>query len=282
MALIAGDSSGTAAERAMQKLKGGAGPAPTGASASAFQIPVKVGSYSYGRDTNRGQFDGDIHTTGPKVRQNVTNDQTSRFSLTDEGVNAAMGTWYSFDDKDRAALAKKMWFLGLVKDPNDFDGAYTVWKSAVEHAARFALTGREIDPRDVLNMMGDASGGVGSGSHEGATTRRAIDLTDPVTAEAWVQQAFHQSMGRKAEDAEVRALVEALHQKQQSSPSVTTNTPTKWDDKGQAIDSTTTTTGGVDPNAFFAHQVANDPEAGAHQAAAQLFPALMQAITGGG
>jgi hypothetical protein len=76
-------------------------------------------------------------------------------------------------------------------------------------------------------------------------------------------------------------MVDALHEKQRANPQVTTMTPTKFDQNGNAIESTTTTTGGVDPNSFFAQQMAADPEAGAHQAAAELFPALMQALGAG-
>lgn len=148
-----------AAERARARLQSGGGAAS--AAATPYQIPIRTGSYSYERPVNRGQFDDDVNTAGPNVRQRVSNDTVARFNLTDEGVNAAFGTWYSFDDEQRGNLAKKMWFLGLVKDPNDFDSAYSVWKKAVEHAGRFALTGREIDPNDVLDMMGDAEGGAG-------------------------------------------------------------------------------------------------------------------------
>lgn len=247
---------------------------------SPYRIPVRTGR-QYSIPSNRGQFDGDINTVGKTVRQ--PRDQSERFDLTDTGVQAAIGMWYGFDDDYRSSMMKRMWFLGLIKTPTDFDAATKVWQQAVGHAANFANQGREIDPQDVLEMMADgsqgANGGPGSsGYRQQATTHRSIDLTDPATAREWVQQAFKQSMGRKAEDAEVRAMVDALHKQQQSNPQVTTMTPTKWDANGNAIESTTTTTGGVDPNSFFAQQMAADPEAGAHQAAAELFPALMQAI----
>jgi hypothetical protein len=70
--------------------------------------------------------------------------------------------------------------------------------------------------------------------------------------------------------------------KQRANPQITTSPPTKWDENGNAIDSTTTQTGGVDPDAFFAARMAADPEAGAHQAAAEYWPALQQLLGAGG
>lgn len=266
-----------AAERAHAKLRGGAG--ATAPQVSPYRIPIRTGRYTYYRPVNRGQFDGDTRTSGPDLRQKDDVDVTERFELTDEGVNSAFGTWYSFDDSQRAELAKKMWYLGLIKDPNDFDGAYSTWKKAVEHAARFALTGREIDPRDVLDMMGDAESGPGAPKQkQGPVTSRSIDLTDPTTARAWIQQAFKQSMGRNAEDAEIRAMADALADAERAHPKVTTSTPTKWDDNGNPIDSITTTTGGMSSEAFIQNQVDADPEATAHQAAGELYPALISML----
>lgn len=275
-----GRTDGTAADRARAALSSGGG--GSRAAATANQIPIRTGGFSYQRRENEGAFDGDIHTNAPRVLQEIDKDIVERFNLTDEGVNAAFGTWYSFDDEQRAALSKKMWFLGLIKDPNDFDGAYDVWKKAITHAGRFAMTGKEMDPNDVLDLMGDAeSGATATKQKGGPVTRRQIDLTDPETAKAWVQEAFSQSMGRKAEDAEVRALVDALGARERANPSIQTTTPTKWDDQGNPIDSTTVTSGGFSSDAFIQNQVDADPEATAHQAAGELFPALLQALGAG-
>lgn len=278
-AVGATDPGSTAADQARAKLAAGGG-GQAKVTVSPFQIPIRVGGYSYSRPINQGQFDGDIHTHS-KVKEEAYRDKTERFDLTDDGVNAAMGTWYSFSDQDRADLSKRMWYLGLIKDPNDFDAAYNTWKTAVEHAGRFAMAGREIDPRDVLDMMGDAANGPGAKQQAGPVTRRQIDLTDPETAKAWIQQAFAQSMGRAPEDAEVRALADALNQRERAHPTIQTTTPTKFDDQGNPIDTTVTTTGGVDSQAFLQNQIAADPEATAHQAAGELYPALLQALGAG-
>ena len=283
MALTADDSS--ALEKARQRMaasKGGAAPSSASGqkmTTSTFRIPVRNGGYLM--PVNQGQFDDDPRTT-VKTKQKV--DRVDKFDLTDTGLEAAVGAWYAFGDDDRADLMKRMWFLGLTKSPTDFDAAFRVWSSAVQHSARFAANGREMDPRDVMEMMADGGASAdGKGKYkQQQTTSRRIDLTDPATAREWVQEAYKASMGRRAEDAEVRALIDALHDRQQATPAVTTTTPTKWDENGNAIESTTTTSGGVDPDAFFAAQMRDDPEAGAHQAAAELFPALQQLLGAGG
>lgn len=280
-AIGAADPSGsTAADRARAQLASGGG-GSTKVTVSPFQIPIKFGGYSYSRPINQGQFDGDL-STHSRAKEEVYRDEVERFDLTDDGVNGAMGAWYSFSDEARAALSKKMWYLGLIKDPNDFDAAYNQWKTAVEHAGRFAMTGREIDPQDVLEMMGDAASGPGGTRQQaGPVTRRQIDLTDPETAKAWIQQAFSQSMGRAPEDAEVRALADALNQRERANPTIQTSTPTKFDDEGNPVDTSVVTTGGVNSQAFLQNQIAADPEATAHQAAGELYPALLQALGAG-
>jgi hypothetical protein len=282
MAMLgAGNSGSTAVQSALDQLIAAGSGASSG---STFHIPIRTGDASAtqghrmvggkGEDlggANAGQYSGETNQTP----------QVDKYPTTNEGVKAAIGAWYSFDDQHRSDLMKQMWYLGLTRSPSDFDGAFAIWNKAVTHAANFAMQGREIDPQHVIEMMADAGSEPGKNRQQ-KTTATSIDLTNPEQAKAWVQQAFQQSMGRNADDAEVRALVDALHQSQQEHPTVTTNTPTKWDAQGNAIESNSTKTGGVDPNSFFAAQMAADPEASAHQAASTLYPALLQALHAGG
>jgi hypothetical protein len=226
-------------------------------------------------------FNHDENPDGPHGATSHQYKTVDHFDLTDDGVQRVIGAWYSMDDAHRQSLMKKMWYLGLTKSADDFDGAFSVWKQAVSHAANFTQAGRPMDPQDVLGMMADGSQGPGAKAKGGPRSSRQIDFTDPATAKAWVTTAFQQSMGRDPNDAEIRAMTDSLHKAQQMTPQVTTTTPTKFDAEGNVIDSTTTTTGGVDPQAFFQNQMNADPEAGAHQAAAQLLPALMQALGSG-
>jgi hypothetical protein len=281
MPMLGASDSSTAIQDAMAKLReasAGGGGAAQAAAVSPYRIPVKTGA-SYNLPSNRGKFDDDIHTVGKTVKEK--HDVTEYFTLSDEGVSAAIGAWYTFDDDERSALMKRMWYLGLIKDPSDFDAAYKTWQAAVGHAARFAQTGKEIDPRDVLDILGDAKSGAATKQKAGPVTRRQIDLTNPETARAWITQAFAQSMGRAPEEAEIRAMVDALNERERANPTVQTTTPTKWDDQGNAIDSVTSTSGGVDPQAYLQNQISNDPEATAHQAAGELYPALLAALGGG-
>lgn len=279
--LGAGNTSANAKQSALDALTAAAAGGGTTA-VSPYHIPITVPTGSYMKPVNQGEFDGDRRTLEPGgVKQKEDLSHSDYFDLSDNGVKGAIGAWYSFSDDHRSELMKKMWYLGLTKSPSDFDGAFAIWQKAVTHAANFAVQGREIDPQHVIDMMADAASEPGKNRQQ-KTTATSIDLTNPEQAAEWVQQAFQQSMGRKADDSEVRALVDALHQSQQAHPTITTNTPTKWDAQGNAIESSTTKTGGVDPNSFFAARMAADPEASAHQAASTLYPALMQALGAGG
>lgn len=294
MAIVAGGGGGTptptpqptggsggaaaAAQAALQAAQSGGGMAVQ--QLSPYQIPIRMGDYS--RPTNRGQFDDNIHTSGPHTSQSAP--LYNRYSLNDDGINQAMGAWYSFDDGQRSRIMKKMWFLGLLKDPSDFDGAYRVWGAAVDHASRFAATGREIDPQDVLDIMGNATQAEkdrqkARGYAGGTFTQKStsIDLTDPTTAKAFITAAFQQSMGRDPQDAEIRSMMTALSAQEKANPKVTTTT-TKYDDNGAPINSSSTSSGGLNAEAYVSAQASADPEAGAHQAASQLFPVLMQAL----
>lgn len=292
MAIVAGGGGGTptptpqttgsggaaaAAQAALQAAQAGGGAAQM---ATPYQIPIRMGDYS--RPTNRGQFDDNIHTSGPHTSQLAP--LISRFNLDDGGLQQAMGAWYAFDDAERSKIMKKMWFLGLLKDPSDFDGAYRVWGAAVDHASRFAAQGKEMDPRDVLDIMGNATQAEkdrqkARGYAGGTFTQKStsIDLTDPTTAKAFITAAFQQSMGRDPQDAEIRSMMTALSAQEKANPKVTTTT-TKYDDNGAPINSNSTSSGGLNAEAYVSAQASADPEAGAHQAASQLFPALMQAL----
>jgi hypothetical protein len=281
---MAGGSS-NAYEQAQARLRSGGG----GPIAQPVIVPINMGRPAYGRPVNRGEFDGDIHTTGPKV-MGPADGRIDRWDVnTDQGQQAALGAWYAFTDEHRSDLAKKMWFLGLVKDPNDFSAAYNVWKEAVAHASGFAAKGREIDPQDVLDMMGDAANGAGNKQQQGPVTRRQVDLTNPETAKAWITQAYMSSMGRAPEEAEVRALANAIAAKERANPKVSTTTSNRFDDQGNPItdgngnlvDSTQVNSGGFDSQAYLQNRINEDPEATAHQAAGELYPALLAALGGG-
>lgn len=247
---------------------------------SPYRIPFYVGSSVVHGGGPGSQSLGHEHPDGPHPPKTHEYRDVQHFDLTDDGVNAVIGQWYAMDDAKRAGLMNKMWYLGLIKSKDDFDGAYGVWKNAVTHAANFAAAGKPIDPQDVLDILADSENGP-QRAYQGPRTQRQINLTDPVQAKAFIEQAFKQSMGRNPEDAEVRALTEALHQAQKGSPVITTTTPTKFAADGSVIDSTTTSSGGVDMQSFLDPRINDDPEATAHQAAADLFPALMQALGAG-
>jgi hypothetical protein len=284
MALIAGDTPQDPVAAFKAALAQGAPTSPAKQDVSPYQIPIWFGNYvSAGPGPGHtNQFHGGDNPDGPNAPKFHTGQNVHNYDLTDTGINAAVAAWYQFDDEHRKALMNRMWYLGLIKSPTDFDGAYQMWGNAVQHAARFANAGKPIDPKDMLEMLAD--GKQGAGPKQQQTVSRSIDLTDPETAKAWVTQAYMQSMGRAPEDAEVRAMADALMAQEKAHPRITTTTTTQhFDAAGNPVnqDQSSTTSGGVDAQAFLANQINADPESVAHQAAAQYLPAL-HALLGAG
>lgn len=193
---------------------------------------------------------------------------------------------YGWDEKEQRAFAKRAWYVGLLDSPQDLAGAFGVWQQAVKQAGNFSMAGKPMDPRDVMELLaaGDPS------AHKRLSQRgpdgeprtftqksRSIDLTDPTTARALIQQAGLTAVGRELSDAEVRTLTRALNDKQRANPNLTTQT-TKQDADGKVTSQTSESSGGIDPQAFLSAHFDADPEAAENQAATYYFPLLMQAL----
>lgn len=205
-------------------------------------------------------------------------------TVSQDTTTAGIGFW-AWPEKDRLAFAKKAWYLGLVASPADVDGAQQAWTWAVEKAGEFALAGNPMDPNDVMDLLAAGSPTAVKQRQinlSGGTVtqkQRQINLTDPVQAKALITQAFQQAMGRDPTDAEYRTMLSSLHGAESKSPTVTATT-TKYDNAGNPLpDSTSTTSGGVDPSAFVQQAAQADPEAAQYQAGTFYFNTLMKALS---
>ena len=200
-------------------------------------------------------------------------------------VDAATQAFWGWTDAQQKALAKKAWYLGLVASPDDIEGAFQAWQWAVSRSGDYAAAGRPMDPSDVMDLLAagspDAQKQAAQNRLAGQTVtqkQRQINLTDPVQARALITQAFQQSMGRDPTDAEYNTLLASLHAQQQANPTVT-ETTTKYDNKGNPLpESTSTTSGGIDPSAFVQQAAQADPEAAQYQAGTFYFNTLMKAL----
>lgn len=201
-------------------------------------------------------------------------------------VDAATAAFWGWSDAQQKALAKKAWYLGLIASPDDIEGAFQAWKYAVGRAGDYAQAGRQMDPSDAMDLLAAGSPAAqqqrdvnGRAGQTVTQKQRQINLTDPVQARSLIEQAFQQSMGRDPTDAEYRTLLASLHSQQQANPTVTQTTQ-KYDNQGNPLpDSTSTTSGGIDPSAFVQQAAQNDPEAAQYQAGTFYFNTLMKALS---
>ena len=198
-------------------------------------------------------------------------------SETDSSIKAsspdeAYALWYQMGDKERSQLQQAMWTMGLTKGPEDIDGAFSVWQKAVDTAFRFAMNGNNKSVMDVLPMLSNY--GLAGGGNAPQTRRQTtFNVLDPTQARAALTGAFQQMMGRNPTEAEINQWVASASAQMKAHPQITqTTVDAQGNQTSQQIDP------GFDPSAALQDQLNNDPEAKAHQAAATLYPALLQAL----
>jgi len=110
-------------------------------------------------------------------------------------------------------------------------------------------------------------------------TQRTINLTDPTTAGAVIDQTLRNLLGRRASDEEREQFMSTLRATEQANPTITTMTSTSTpsaDGMDQSVDSSSTTTGGAPDPGTAAQAYADDELMGEQKAmlAASYYEAL--------
>lgn len=193
---------------------------------------------------------------------------TRQFSTIDEAVNS----FYMMSDEYRQHVMERLYYYGLTDGPNNEAQAAAAWGKAVEMAWNYGQAGKEVDPMDMLPRMTSLKAGQ-LGNEPRTTTQRSFNMLDPAEAQAFIRQSFQAAMGRDPHDAEIRNLMRGLEAGFQENPAVTQQTVDGDGNSTQRV-----LDPGFDQQAFIANQLDADPEARAYQAAAELFPALQQAL----
>ena len=190
------------------------------------------------------------------------------FSSIDEAVNS----FFMMDDKYRANVMEKLYYYGLTDGPNNEAQAASAWSDAVKMAWNYKIAGKDVDPIDLLPRMTNLKAGqLGGGPR--TVTQRSFNALDPEAAKAFIRQSFQASMGRDPHDAEIRNLLRGLSAGFQNGPSVTQQTTDSEGNSTQRV-----LDPGFDQSAYIQNRMTSDPEAAAYQAAAELYPALQQAL----
>ena len=204
-----------------------------------------------------------------------------------KSLSEAQGEFYRWSEDDRRKWGQHLLALGLIDEgeENDYNTLRDMWMDVVSEAANFTTAGKQVDPWKVATLIaGDTSSGGAAGRSKGFTgsksqTRRSVDLTDPSTAKALVNDVLSRQLGRAATDAEVEEFRNVLNAAERANPTVTSSTTTYQN--GDAVSQSSTTSGGL--GSAGAQQVVEDavsvlPERQSYQAAATYFNALLGSL----
>lgn len=156
------------------------------------------------------------------------------------------------------------------------------WQDAVDASANLTAARKRVDPWDAARLLAGKSAQTkkdSAGGGQWSTRSQSVNLTDPATAKALVNDVLSRQLGRAATDEEVTAFTDVLHQAQYANPTITTQTGTS-DENGNTTQSSVTT-GGIDAaglSQIVTDKAMKSPEHGAYQAAATYLPEFFQAI----
>ncbi|MBA2951431.1 hypothetical protein [Streptomyces himalayensis] len=218
--------------------------------------------------------------------------------------------FFTWSQKQQSDFLAQGILSGQLKLGDGAMEASKLWKKLVQESARYGAAGKRVTPIDIMASYVSAAGGgkgsqwvqqgvfevntatgerryVGPGKYLGdgkaQQTDTRVDLTDPDTARSVATQLFQNMMGRDPGAGELGAFASALHSAEQSNPVVQTTT-TEYDmDTGQALSSSTQSSGGIsaEGKAYIGEQqIKGKKEYGVHQAVTTYQNALESLIYG--
>ena len=177
---------------------------------------------------------------------------------------------------------------GYLKAPTkNLDEIEKIWTALAVRSAKMWERDIGLTPWEILERYGTR----GSGEDEGArlsgpvtttTVNRTINLTSPRDANALVDAALQQRLGRSPTEKEKKDFLAALREAEKKEPSVTKTTTTTTGAGTENVSSTsnTETSGGVDTSNFAREWSLqhNKDEAGSFQALSFYMPLFYQAL----
>lgn len=169
------------------------------------------------------------------------------------------------------------------KDPGpNLENIERIWAGLVVRSAKMYEKGIKLSPWQLLNRYATGSG-VGhdaAGPKTVTSTSTVVDLTEPKTARALVDQMWAERFGRAPTEKERKTFVAALNEYERKNPKTTTTTTTTAAG-GESVTSSSTSKGGVNPSAFAQDYSLqhNKDEAGQYQALTVYMPAFFDALS---
>jgi hypothetical protein len=176
---------------------------------------------------------------------------------------------------------------GYLKEPTkNLDEIERIWSALAIRSAKMWERQIGLTPWQILERYGARGTGDDAGRASGpvttTTVNRTINLTSPRDANALVDAALQQRLGRSPTDKEKKDFLAALREAEKKEPSITKTTTTTTGSGTESVSSTsnTETSGGVDTSNFAREWALqhNKDEAGSYQALAYYMPLFYQAL----
>lgn len=215
----------------------------------------------------------------------------------------ADGNYFNWTQKARDDFRAKGLLSGLLTQGAGDLEAYQLWQQLVKQSSFYGAQDKQVSPLDILSgyVKSNSSGGwikqgdfeinpvTGEKRYVGpkfkTTTQSNVNITDPATARAIATKVFQDLLGRDPGQGEISAYAQALSQSEAANPSQQTTT-TQYDPvTGEAIGSSSVTSGGMSADAqqlLAEDEIKKGKEYGATQAATTYMNALQAAVGGGG
>ncbi len=207
-------------------------------------------------------------------------------------LSEAQLEFYRWSKDDQSEWGDFLLNLGLIEkdEARDYEVLKNAWMVVLDEATGFTAAGKKLTPWDVARWMSNQNaqngskfrlGRGGGRSFTGTKSRTdtSIDLSDPATAKAIVNNVLSQALGRAANDDELRKFTATLNAAERANPTRTTTTFNIVDD--EVTSSSSTTTGGLTgagKEQVLLDQAMQAPDYGAYQAARMVLSWLGQAI----
>lgn len=214
----------------------------------------------------------------------------------------AEAEWDAWEDQERQQWAQHLIEAGVLAEEDRWDYATLQkwWFTLVDESARkYTNAGKEIDPWQmaVIYGGGDESGATASSLERGilgeggadaplqrytqSTRSRNVDLTDPSTAKALVNQVLGRALGRNASDEEIAEFTSVLNDAERANPVVSKSRTVynlRDDQSGYDTSTSTTTRGGVDAGQVLSDEAMDSREYKYYQGATTYGDALQAAL----
>lgn len=211
---------------------------------------------------------------------------TEKFVKKDKfaSIQEVMAEVNEWSTKKREKFAELAVDAGLLKAvTTNYDELEPILGQLAVRSAKLYERGVKVTPWSLLERYGKAGGVDGSNGPVTTTTvNKSINLTSPREADALVDAALQQRLGRSPTEKEKKAFLAALNSSEKKEPTVTKSTTTTTGSGTENVSNSTSsnTSGGVDVGAFAREwsMEHNKDEAGSYQALSTYMPAFFSAL----